>query len=218
VEFENFEIYLFFIKAYIERISFSGSEKFVKTIERLNQRMDEERNYILFAKNPIKTCVLLIEVLMIMKRKSQTLQTKIEKEIKDLYNVGLSIQGQIDDEVEMTQIFFEKDLEDREVIKIVSDLNLIKFYDHKIMEKIIISLWEGPYITDGSIFDTMTSYQIMKRSLSSNVDYERETRWKASRSIKDYKNNAFQFIVWRDSLFYRFLISSMVLLAYAVVL
>jgi hypothetical protein len=31
----------------------------------------------------------------------------------------------IDDEIEMKEIFFEKDLEDRELIKIVSDMNLI---------------------------------------------------------------------------------------------
>jgi len=58
----------------------------------------------------------------------------------------------------MKEIFFEKDLEDRELIKIVSDLNLIEFFDHKIMEKLITALWEGPYITDGFILDTLTSY------------------------------------------------------------
>ena len=69
-EYENFEIYLFFIKAYIEKISFAGAEKFVKTMERLNAKIGEESNYIYFSKNPIKICILIIEVLTIMKKKS----------------------------------------------------------------------------------------------------------------------------------------------------
>jgi hypothetical protein len=44
----------------------------------------------------------------------------------------------IDDEIEMKEIFFEKDLEDRELIKIVSDLHLIQFFENKIMEKLIV--------------------------------------------------------------------------------
>ncbi len=120
-EFENFEVYLFFIKSYLEKISFGDAEKFVKTIERLNAKVGDEANYITFSKNPIKICVLLIEILRILKTKSQTLQTKIEKQIADLYAIGLSIQAEVDDEQEMREIFFERDLEDRELIKIVSD-------------------------------------------------------------------------------------------------
>ncbi len=44
------------------------------------------------------------------------------------------------------------------------------------------------------------------------MDFERTLRLEWKKNLSQYKNNSFQFIVWRDSLFYRFLISSTVLI------
>jgi hypothetical protein len=57
----------------LEKISFVGAEQFVRTIERLNSKVGEEKNYIYYSKNPIKISILIIEILSFMKRKSQTL-------------------------------------------------------------------------------------------------------------------------------------------------
>jgi len=64
---------------------------------------------------------------------------------KELLSLALYLQEQIQDEDIMKIVFFERDIENRELINIVANLGMVQLFSSSLMSKIVIDIWEGPY-------------------------------------------------------------------------
>jgi len=173
-----------------------------------------ERNLIHCHKNPIKVCALLIEVISRIV-KYPMLQVKVLNLTKELEDLALEIQSKIEDEEVMKLVFFERDIENRELITIVANVGLIQMFSNSLMSKIVIDIWEGPYAVKYDYLRFLTPYNVLTQSsLRSKVDFEKQIRNKFEPPV----THDFSFLVWRDGIAFRYIINAIVIVLLAFIM
>ena len=89
----------------------------------------------------------------------------------------------IDDENFLTHIIIDRGYDGRDCLRIAVELELLDLIMSPKVEAVIKRIWNSDFDTSGSLFEMSTSYQILSKT--STTDIEEENRFYKSRDIED---------------------------------
>lgn len=198
VEFsENIEVYLYFMKKMINYLSISNSSYLMSILLQLIRFKDQNDCKMLKVVNPLKICILISELLDLIKFNS----TQLKTECKDLKNKFLKLASALIDEpkekgaVELA--LKDKDLEGREVLDLICSLDYYEVLNNNVVEQMSLKIWNGPHSTQGNFYDTSTFFQIV-----SNVQSVHELRVSVhnifNRTPDKIKTLVESYVSWKD--------------------
>lgn len=162
----------------------------------------------------------MIEMCRIILRNFNFLEAFTSKIYAKLVKISATYIESITNETELRSVVFEKDLENRDVLDLVSLNNIIEIMDNKNMEKIALELWTSQYDVKGHI---MTTSSILKIIMYDSFNKARDImsdyfflNWKF-RKISNYDHHLYQFKVWKKSMLSKFLVEGAFLIAIAII-
>lgn len=120
----------------------------------------------------------------------------------------------MDDEARLRAMVFEKDLENRDSLELMSKYNIIDIMNNKNMEKIALELWTSDYDVKGTFLTTSSALKIIAYD-SFNKPRDVLTdyfflNWK-NRTMDNFEHHMYQFEVWKKSMKSKFIIEGLFL-------
>jgi hypothetical protein len=211
-DFNNMEVYLFFIKKFSNDFRLNTTKTLVKIFEDLLQVSNQSNKIMNNFSNPIKIFVLIAEILYRIKSKFPSLDSNIQRIIQKCLDYSESIQVLIEDDSVFRELFLERDLTKRSVLDIISQNNFLILLKNKLIEKIVDDLWNGPYDIQGSFLEVSSQY----RSLTANTDskdydiYTKERLNLLSKKTKSFKSNFTHFKVWQVNIYSKYFVEILI--------
>ena len=199
---KHIEIYLYFLYKFLSYISFLNSKNIFIFLEDSLHSNDNSISFLFGQPNPIKILILFIEIVLMLISKYPNLRTKGEKIKLEMISVVKHVQDQIDNENTMRQIFYDKEIQNREVIFIIGSRDLIEIEENKNMQSIINDIWIGPFILESNLISSTSSlFKLLQMGITSKRDNELLNRpHMLIRQITNMKSHPFQFVSWRDGI------------------
>lgn len=147
--------------------------------------------------NPLKVVILLIEFLTNLSKKVVYNRSTLLLIITKIYNLAKLLLSKVNDDKELNLILRDLDLEQRRVIYIIYENNLMELIGMPNVENVIDILWNGSILTD---FDLLSIFSVSSNLFSSQkgMNYPRkENLYFARKSINDFQHHfTFQRVVW----------------------
>ena len=224
--FRDIETKLYICKACLPYFSYMQAKRlieiFLQSIEKMkdcDQNITEaiKTTFFLNSYNPMKICILAIELIRQISKKYSNI-SHISKVLEGkLVDICRKIQEDlITEDEEYREIILDKDLDGKEVIKIMEELLLYDLLLNDRTEKVVNSFWESEFNISESLLDSSTSYQLLfNYPMHSAIDYESKLR--CNLNISSLLPHFGLFQVWKRSMKARYLLSSIFLLIVCII-
>ena len=211
---KNLEIYLFILRKYIKYFSLLFGIQLVNYITDCLHSNDSAINFTECHPNPIKISILFSELIIIIKGSFGSLKIKCVRLLEDLLDLTKQIQGQIDNEIQMRQIFLDKDVDNRDLLSIIGTNDLIPLLENPNMQSLITDIWVGPFIYEANLLTATSSlYKLLFFGGKGKRDFELKNRGKMFvRNIQSMKSHRYQFIAWKEGIQARYAVETLIFL------
>ena len=204
---KHIEYYLFLLLRYKQYVSLAHSKTFFNQINKCLSYHEAEIAFVIGQPNPMKITILIIELVLEIMKSITVMKIMGNKILADLISFVQKMQAQVENENQLRQIFYDKDIANREVINIIGSNNLISLLENKNMQVIISDIWSGPYPLEGKMRQTTSSlYFLLAHGGKTSRDLELINRPKIFiRNIHTMKYHPYQFMAWKDGINIRYL-------------
>ncbi len=209
------ELYLYIMRRYSDLMPYSAAKEFVVAINDWVQSQKLRIPFIYAVVNPVKICVLLIEMLCKIKKDNDSLEKWIENIIADLTRLGELLISEVHDDSELNEIFMDRDLDGRPMIEIAGAYEVLALFKHKSITTVTEKFWSGPYISNQLPFDgnSMLLGNLLHNPTSRIDLFYRSLSKLVGRDYMAYPTHNFQYVTWRDGLQSRYIFESLFYIA-----
>ena len=214
-DFKHIEYYLYLTYQYRKYISIINSKEFIDSISEALHSNESTIVIISGQPNPIKISVLIIEIIEQLIQVHSSLRAKGDKVINSLVNLCKEFEDNLDNDERIRQIFYDKDIKNRQVIDIIGENQLISLLENKNIEVIISDIWNGPYYLEANLLSTSSLCELLFKEFAHKRDTERSRRgYMFRRDIDQMKSNKYQYLVWKDAIHSRYLFESIIFFSF----
>ncbi len=205
------ELYLYIMRKYINYIPYSSAKEFVEMVNEWMKSPNLRVPFVFAAANPIKICVLIIELLTKIKKDNDILEKWIENIMDDMLKLGTLLINEVHDDNELNEIFMDVDLDGRSVILIAATFDMLPLFKHKSISSVTSRFWSGPYNAKEHPFsgNSMLLANLTHNPTSRLDMFFRSLPKLFSRDYLHYPTHNFQYVTWRDGTQSRYLLESL---------
>ena len=215
---KHIEIYLYMLLKYQKYISLPSTKRFLNYIEECLHTNDSNILFLYGQPNPIKINILVIEIIEKMVGIYPSYKIKGQQIRAELLQLVQHIQSQIDSEDMIRQIFYDRDILNREIIYIVGNNNLIELLENKNMQAIIDDIWMGPYELESNLISSTSTLASLLCSKITKRDTEFKNRsHMLTRDVKSMKSHPYQFTAWKYGMHARYIFEVFIFLTLFVI-
>eukprot|EP01022_Parablepharisma_sp_SALTPOND_P027486 TRINITY_DN666_c0_g1_i2.p1 TRINITY_DN666_c0_g1~~TRINITY_DN666_c0_g1_i2.p1 ORF type:complete len:1257 (-),score=124.52 TRINITY_DN666_c0_g1_i2:342-4112(-) len=205
------EIYLYILRKYYDHMPYSSARRF---LELVNEWLTSQRLKIPFVHanvNPVKTCVLIIELLHLLKKTHDSLEKWVENMAADLTDLASLLINEVHDDRELHELFTDIDLDGRPMIQIAAFNDVLDVFNHKSITTVTDKIWSGPYVSRGvpAASSSWILTNLIHSPLSKLDLFFRSYPKLFSRDYITYPTHNFQYVTWRDGLQCRYIVESL---------
>ena len=139
------------LKSLLEYVNYISAESFLMYLLKSLAKEEPQNNVIYYAPNLLLLSCNIIEIWRIIVSKYALLgrlTDKIERILIDITSVYIQ---DIEDEMQLRALAFEKDFENRDSLDLLSQYNINKIMNNKNMEQIALELWTSAFDVKGHI-------------------------------------------------------------------
>ena len=211
-DFRHIEYYLYMLFQYRKYVSVENSKLFLECILEAMDFNESAISIISGQPNPIKINVLIIEIILELVSMYPIIRRKGERIIEKLIYFIQQIQEHLENDERIREIYYDKDIQNRQVIYTIGKNQLISLLENKNIEVIINDIWNGPYSNDSNILcTTSTLSALLFRKGSSGQDIELLNRPNMfARDTKDMKSHKYQYFAWKEGIHSRYIFESFI--------
>jgi len=205
------EFYLYVLRKYFIYLPYESAREFAEKLDDWLGSQNLRVPFVFSNVNPVKICVLLVELLIMIKKTNDSLEKWIETIIKDLLSLSSLLIKTITDEEELQEIFMDVDLDGRPMIQTAAFNDVLSVFNHESITSVTDRIWAGPYVSKG-VPDTSQSMivsNLIHSPFSRKDLFYRNLSEVFSRDYMSYPTHNFQYVTWRDGLQARYVVESL---------
>ena len=209
---------LFLLKQVIFHMSDRKWEELLSMFEIKVAKENPKDNPLYFATNFVLVVLNLYEICILIEKEYPLLNSTVNSLTTYIIDIWASFIKDMKEE-KIRSIIYEKDLERRDWLDIISNYDISELLNNKNMEKIALELWESQYDIKGTIFECSSSFSILKSNIFSKPrDFVDEYMFYnlKQRNLSKYAHHMCQFQVWMKSMKTKFVVESIFLFTLAV--
>jgi len=234
----HFEELMYFIELFVDGLTYTHAHYFIKIMNLLIQvqRLEEEEcdyhvkekiqkgfevnqlrnNFIVYSNNPLKTCVIIMNISLRLKARYVNLDKGIERMLSRYIELFTILCNSWGDLYKITKALEDKMYNGQMVIDVITQNNLIQLLKIPKVSLMVSEIWEGKYELE-SFMNCSLNYQIFKsiilrqkNMIGYDPDYVEELSIvqnlikiknqftsKSSDAQKHIKGHFFMFKTWR---------------------
>ena len=133
--------------------------KVIKVIRKTFIREQEEpKNAFLHILSPLKVCLLLIEIVKVVKSKYDSIECG--EIVEEIVKIGMEDNRRIAKYVDMESRLLEKDLNNRPVISLMHSLGVEGLFENSLIREVLMNSWESN-IQNFSVLETSSLYKLI---------------------------------------------------------
>jgi hypothetical protein len=172
------------------------------------------RNPLYYSANILLLACNIVELCRLSVTKYNFLEAYTQKIEELVIGVTATFIEEMEDEIQLRAMVFEKDDNNKDSIELITKYNIIKIMNNKNMEKIALELWTSDYDVKGSFMTTSSALKIiMYDSFNKPRDVISDYmffNWKF-RSMENFEHHLYQFEVWKKSMKAKFIVEGLFL-------
>jgi len=199
-DLSNITILLFLMRKLLGYFSLENSKKFIEisnSLIQIENIKSIQKHAFSYCLNPIQILVLIIELSKEISSTYPSLNIKSNELKTNILNIISLITPSFDSESEFRNILLSKDIENRELVSIIVQNELLELLDNPHIELLAHEIWYGPYFKGkwSCIFNESAIFELLKKGFISNHNHKNEI-------------NPFEYCSWKKGAFFRVLLST----------
>lgn len=154
----------------VQPLSFEETNKLVYKLSKFRVGSLIRKNFACFSLNPIKLCVLILNILKKLEYKFSTIKLDNQK-VKDRYLELIDLLLERIEEVKLVEhILTDLCYNNHQVVDIIATQNLISIMNNPKVNSVITDFWRGPYERNSFLSDSY-NFKIIQKLVNGSSDF-----------------------------------------------